>query len=167
MKRILLALALGSALAAQDLPKHFFVAGVGVAGSAVAGTNPTSGFFTACTHIAEKTFGCFANDVAGSTTSTRAGIERVILAKNGFYVTAKADAGAATGASGGVGGSYGVGGAVIYRLPIKSIPGLHAVFSGQWIQSNVTELVNAPRNIGTLRDFGSRGIYRFGIGRAF
>jgi hypothetical protein len=164
---ILTALTLSLEVQAQtpDPPAHFASYGVTLRGGAA--------WLNLCTRTAAGVYACVATDFSNGTTSTRAGIEAIFLQMGSISLTVKADAGAATGASGSAGGSYGAGASLLCDLS-KLAFSKHArfrnaflVLSANWLKSDVNELFTNPLSGASTRSFASRGVYRFGFGHTF
>jgi hypothetical protein len=144
----------------SDFPARVVFFGAGVH------NGQPSGFTNVLIHAAGPAYAALSEDVQGGRTSTRAGIETVVFRHSGFFLSAKGNAGVATGSSGDTGGSYGVGGSIAYDLTKMKLPGLYAVFSGTWDYSNISDLAAAARD-GEIKQVFSGGTYRFGLGKSF
>ncbi len=149
----------------ENLPHNFAAFGVGLkSGTALTGLS------SLCHDITILNYVCVGSKFNGSTTANTVSLKQVIFAKQGFVVALNGNVGLATGADSGTGAAYAAGGSVLYnvsRLPIlKSKPGYYLGFSGEWDKRDVKEFVSA-RTTAALRNFGSRGVYGFFVGKAW
>lgn len=154
MRAVVLLIALAAAVGGQvPNPDHFVAVGVGYQG------NTLTGWFNVCTKASERLYGCIATDRSGTTSSTRAGVENLLVRGKYFIVTMKADVGGALGANNSSGASYGVGSSALIGLGWLKLSDTYLVGSASWLKSNVQEATNVT--------FGSRPTIRFGIGKSF
>ncbi|CAB4131078.1 hypothetical protein UFOVP130_58 [uncultured Caudovirales phage] len=140
-----------------DLSRAVVLVGAGVH------NGQASGFTNILVHATGPVYAALAEDVQGGKTSTRAGIETILYRHGGLFLSAKGNAGVATGATA-IGGSYGVGGSVLYRLP--KAPAYVFAFSGTWDYSNIAD-VGRDITSGKARQVFSGGTYRFAVGKVF
>jgi len=161
MKLALLSIFLALPILAQDdLPAHFTGAYLGFQGSA---SPQASGGFFVCARAQERTMACITTTQAGAVNDTE-GSAWVRVAKwRGASLFGTAGAGVATGPVG-VGGAFSGGGALAVPISrLLKVPGLTAVFVGQWQHMNVNQAT-----VGTaLRSFGNQASFKFGVGKTF
>lgn len=144
-----------------DLPSTIAVAGAGISSG-----QPT-GFVNVLTHLNGPVYLALAQDIHGTTSKTRIGIETVFFRAGNLYVTGKGNAGLASGSTA-TGGAYGVGGSVNYDLRRARLPGWLVGFSGTFDYSNIADLGREIRLANGRREYErifSAGTYRFYVGR--
>jgi len=122
-----------------------------------------SGWVNGGTSIAAGLFLVGAVDFQDGNSATRFGIEQFLFASphGAIYLTLKADAGLATGASS-VGDSYGAGASAVFRLPVKSRP-LFLAASMSVSKSDVSVYLLNPKGVGALGRLASGVTWRLGV----
>jgi hypothetical protein len=170
---LVVALALATVLSAQDtLPNNFAAAGLGFQSTA----NPqTSGWASMCHRNEDANlFGwklpsylCGATDYSGTVTSARVELSTVLFANRLVAFGPKVGGGAAYNANG-MGGAFAGGGWVSLNAEnFVKISGVWLTASVTWSKDDVSVAQAAGKVPVVLQQLAARGVYRFGIGKAW